>query len=318
MSLTKEPPAPATGSEPSVVVLSARRVTWARRRVGFTRFIHQFRRHKGGMAGLGILIFFILMAFSAPIFWPRSDLEFTEVLNNPVLAPPSWTFWLGTDDHGVSVLAQICYGARVSLLVGIVASFVSMVIGTFVGIGSGHYRNWFGGMLLRITDWFLVIPWLVLAVIVITVVGGGLPTTIVVIGVTSWAGTARLVRAQTLSIEGRPYLERAKVLGTGDWKQMTRHILPNVMPLVLANATLTVSIAILTETTLAFLGLGDYTTPSWGKILENAYDGSAMIKDAWWWVLPPGACVIFVVLSFTLMSRALETIFDPRLQNELS
>lgn len=270
------------------------------------------------MIGLGILAVFVTVAVVAPFFFPLSSLDIRATLDNPVLAPPSWSFWLGTDDHGASVLTQICYGARVSLTVGIVASFVSMVIGTFVGIGSGHYRNWFGGMLLRVTDWFLVIPWLVLAVVVITVVGGGLLTTIVVIGITSWAGTARLVRAQTLSIEGRPYLERAKVLGTGDWKQMTNHVLPNVMPLVLANGTLTVSIAILTETTLAFLGLGDYFLPSWGKILENANDGAAMVKEAWWWVLPPGLCVMLVVLAFTLIGRALETIFDPRLQNELS
>lgn len=318
MSVTEQPAEAVEDLSLDLDHLSTRRVTWARRKVGFLRFLRMFSRHKGGMTGFFLLMFFVVVAFLAPIVFPRDMLDLAANVDNPDLASPSWEFPLGTDNHGRSVLALICYGARVSLLVGLTATFMAMVIGTLVGIGSGHYRNWFGSMLLRVTDWFLVIPWLVLAVVVVTVLEGGLLTTVIVIGLTSWAGTARLIRAQTLSIEGRPYLERARVLGTGNWKQMTRHVLPNVMPLVLANGTLTVSIAILTETTLAFLGLGDYTIPSWGKVLEDANEGAAMILGAWWWVLPPGLCVVLVVLSFTLMGRALEAIFDPRLQNELS
>src|SRR5690606_38863010 len=137
-----------------------------------------------------------------------------------------------------------------------------------VGIASGHYRGFGGAALQRLTDWVLVIPFLPLAIVLATVLGGGSTLTIiVVIGVTSWAGTARLIRAQTLSVEGRPYLERSRALGSGNWHQMTRHVLPNVFPLVLANTTLTVAIAILSETTLSFLGLGDPLRPSWGATL---------------------------------------------------
>jgi peptide/nickel transport system permease protein len=144
------------------------------------------------------------------------------------------------------------------------------------------------------------------------VLGSSLLNVIVVIGVTSWPGTARLVRAQTLSVEARPYLERARVLGGGHWHQMSRHVLPNVMPLVLANTTLTVAIAILSETTLSFLGLGDPFRVSWGSMLDSAFSNGAISAGAWWYLLPPGLCVVAVVLAFTLVGRALENVLDPR------
>ncbi len=136
---------------------------------------------------------------------------------------------------------------------------------------------------------------------------------VAVLGVTSWPGTARLVRAQTLSVEGRPYLERAKVLGDSNWQQMTRHVLPNVMPLVLANTTLTVAIVISVGDDFVFLGLGDPFTDSWGTMLDKASASGAASTGAWWYLLPPGFCVILVVLAFTLIGRALEVVLNPRL-----
>ena len=157
--------------------------------------------------------------------------------------PRPGSYWLGTDDAGRNVLAMVAWGARISLLVGLCATVLAMVIGTAVGIASGHYRGLVAGVLNRLTDWFLVIPFLPLAIVLATVLGKSLLNIIIVIGVTSWPATARLIRAQTLSVEGRPYLERAKALGASDLHQMTRHVLPNVMPLVLANTTLAVSIS---------------------------------------------------------------------------
>ena len=169
-------------------------------------------------------------------------------------------------------------------------------------------------MLYRFTEWFLVIPFLPLAIVLASVLGRSLFNIALVIGVTSWSGTAMLIRSQTLSVEARPFLERARVLGAGHWHQMTRHVLPNVMPMVFANTTLTVAIAILTETTLSFLGLGDPLRVSWGSMLDQAFEAGAITTGAWWYILPPGIAVILVVLAFTMVGRALEEIFNPRLR----
>ena len=148
-----------------------------------------------------------------------------------------------------------------------------------------------------------------------TVLGRSLLNIALVIGITSWPGTALLIRSQTLSIKERPYLERARVLGAGRWHQMTRHVLPNVMPMVFANTTLTVALAILAETTLSFLGLGDPTRVSWGTMLDAAFAVGAMTTGAWWYIVPPGVCVVLVVLAFTLVGQALEEVFNPRLRS---
>jgi peptide/nickel transport system permease protein len=148
-----------------------------------------------------------------------------------------------------------------------------------------------------------------------TVLGPSLLTIALVIGVASWPGTALLIRSQTLSIKERAYLERAQVLGAGRWHQISRHILPNVMPMVFANTTLTVSIAILSETTLSFLGLSDPTRISWGSMLDDAYAVGAITTGSWWYIVPPGVCVVLVVLSFTLVGQALEDVLDPRLKD---
>ena len=298
------------GTDRSRVVLSPRAVRRARRSASLRRFWAAFRRQRAGVAGLVVLGVFVALAVAAPLLFSSDELEVTKA-TGPVLAPPSSGFPLGTDESGRSVLALVVWGARVSLLVGISATVISMAIGTLAGIGSGHFGGWLGGGLERLTDWFLVIPFLPLAIALATVLGSSLLNVIVVIGVTSWPGTARLVRAQTLSVEARPYLERARVLGGGHWHQMSRHVLPNVMPLVLANTTLTVAIAILSETTLSFLGLGDPFRVSWGSMLDNAFSAGAISAGAWWYLLPPGLCVVGVVLAFTLVGRALENVLDP-------
>ncbi len=296
---------------------SSRAIARARRATSFRRFSHQFLRQRAGVVGVVILLLFVSLAVLAPVLFPRDMLDITETLSNESLEPPTGQFWLGTDENGRSILALLVWGARTSLIVGIAASVISMVLGTLIGIGSGHYQGFFGSVLQRLTDWFLVIPFIPLVVVLATVLGQrGLGTIVLVLGVTSWPGTARLVRAQTLSVEGRPYLERAKVLGDSDWQQMTRHILPNVMPLVLANTTLTVAIVILSETTLAFLGLGDPFLDSWGTMLDKATSAGAASTGAWWYLLPPGICVIVIVLAFTLIGRALEVVLNPRLGSE--
>jgi peptide/nickel transport system permease protein len=271
-----------------------------------------FRRDRAGMTGLIILIAFAAVAIAAPFIVPADALDVTKATGDRFDAP-SWAYPLGTDDSGRSVLYLLAVGTRISLIVGLAATAISMVIGTLIGIMAGHFRGGPSHMLVGVTDWFLVIPFLPLAIVLATVLGPSLLNLVIVIGITSWPGTARLIRAQTLSIEGRPYLERARALGAGNWFQMTRHVLPNVLPLVLANTTLTVAIAILSETTLSFLGLGDPLAPSWGALLDRAFSSGAVSRGAWWFVLPPGIAVVVVVLAFTLVGRALERIVDPRM-----
>ncbi len=286
----------------------------ARMRASAARTWRQFRSDRGGVAGLVVLVAFVLLAVTAPLFIGADTFDVAGPSVGPSMAPPSADFPLGTDENGLSLLPLVVWGARVSLLVGFSASVISVVLGTAVGIAAGHFRGLGGAALQRLTDWFLVIPFLPLVIVLATVLSRGLFTVILVIGVTSWPGTARLIRSQTLTVEARPYVDRARALGGGDWHVMTRHVLPNVMPLVLANTVLTVAVAILSETTLSFLGLGVPFATTWGTLIEGAFSHGAISRGAWWYLLPPGLCVIAVVLAFTLVGRALEAVFDPRLR----
>ena len=302
-----------TTTHERTVHISPRRLTWERRRSSAARSWAMFRTHRGGMAGLVILAVFVLVALGAPLLADAEGLKVTQATGG-VLDPPSSEFWLGTDDNGRSVLTLLIWGSQVSLFVGLLATAISMVIGTLVGLASGHFKGWVSAVLYRFTEWWLVIPFLPLAIVLASVLGRSLVNIALVIGVTSWPGTAMLIRSQTLSIEARPFLERARVLGAGHWHQMTRHVLPNVMPMVFANTTITVAVAILTETTLSFLGLGDPLRVSWGSMLDQAFSAGAITTGAWWYILPPGIAVILVVLAFTMVGRALEEIFNPRLR----
>lgn len=300
-------------SQAVTVSLSARQLARRRRLAAWKRVWREYRRRRSGMLGLGILVFFVLVALAAPILASSSGLDVTKA-NGPVLGAPSSRYWLGTDENGRSVITLLIWGARISLFVGLMATLISMIIGTVLGLVSGYFGAWVGRITFRLTEWFLVIPFLPLAIVLASVLGRGLFNIVIVIGVTSWPGTALLIRSQTLSIKERAYIERARAIGAGRWHQMSKHVLPNVMPMVFANTTLTVAIAILSETTLSFLGLGDPTRTSWGTMLDGAYHAGAITTGCWWYVVPPGVCVVLVVLAFTLIGQALEEILNPRLR----
>jgi peptide/nickel transport system permease protein len=293
--------------------LSARSVTWKRRAAASKRVWSDFITRRSGVFGLAILVLFVGAALAAPLLASSSGLDVTKA-NGPVLGPPSSHYWLGTDENGRSVVTLLIWGARISLFVGLSATVISMVIGTFLGMVSGYFGGWIGRITFRVTEWFLVIPFLPLAIVLATVLGRGLFNIVIVIGVTSWPGTALLIRSQTLSIKERAYVERAQAIGAGRWHQLGRHVLPNVMPMVFANTTLTVAIAILSETTLSFLGLGDPTHTSWGTMLDSAFEVGAITTGCWWYIVPPGVCVVLVVLAFTLIGQALEEVLNPRLR----
>jgi len=293
--------------------VSASSIAWTRRRVALGAAWKLFIANRSGLIGLIVLGVVLVLALLAPLLVDDSQLSVTKATGG-VLDPPDGEYWLGTEENGRSVLILTWYGAQVSLLVGISAALLSVGIGTIVGMLAAHFRGWPSALLLRVTDFFLVLPSLVLAIVLSTVLARGLPTIILAIGVTSWSSTARLVRAQTLTVEARPFIERAQVLGGGHAHILVRHVLPAVFPLVLANTTLTVGSAIISESTLAFLGLGAPGTVSWGGMLKSALDTGAVTAGAWWYLLPPGIAIVIVVLGFTLAGRALETVLNPNLR----
>ncbi|GAA3390179.1 ABC transporter permease [Streptomyces roseoviridis] len=304
------PTTPTTPTTPATPTKTS--LTWARRRRTVARFWKEYRRHRAGLYGLFGLALIGLLALAAPLV-VGADVQSVTNAPGTALESPSAAFPLGTDQFGRSLLGLLIWGARISLLVGLTAAALSVAIGTLVGIVAGHYGGWFSTVVMRITDWFLVMPALVLAIVLATVMSRSMWTVILAIGVTSWPTTARLVRAQTIAVESRPYIERARALGGGHGHVMTRHVLPNVMPLVLAQTTLGISTAILTEATLAFLGLGDPTVVSWGGMLQDAREAGAVSSGHWWYLAPPGIAIALVALAFTLCGRAIESVLNPRL-----
>ncbi|WP_030784410.1 ABC transporter permease [Streptomyces sp. NRRL S-920] len=291
---------------------SARSLAWTRRRHSAVRFWRDYRTHKAGLFGLATLVLIALAAVFAPLL-VGSDAQSVTGAPGAPMESPSAAFPLGTDQFGRDLLGLLVWGARISLSVGLLAAVLSVAIGTLVGITAGHFKGWYSTVIMRVTDWFLVMPTLVLAIALASVMSRSIWTIILAIGVTTWPTTARLVRAQTLAVESRPYIERARALGGGHGHVMARHVLPNVMPLVLAQTTLVISGAILTEATLAFLGLGDPTSVSWGGLLQDAREAGAVSAGHWWYLAPPGLAIALVALAFTLCGRAVESVLNPRL-----
>ena len=293
----------------------ARRIAWTRRRRALARAVRDYAGSRPGLIGLVVLVVIVAMALAAPLIADHDNLDPSKTLDTPLWASPGQHGLLGTDNVGRPIWDQLVYGSRISLLVGLAATVIAVVIGSVVGILAGFYGSWMSPVLMRITEWFLVIPFLPLAIVLASILGPNVRNVIIVIGITSWPGTARVIRAQVLSLKERLYVERSRALGASNRHLMLRHIVPNVSPLILANTTLTVPVAILSETTLSFLGLGDPLRPSWGRMLDEAFSNGAIGKSAWWYYLPPGIGIVLVVLAFTLVGHALEEVLDPRLRD---
>jgi peptide/nickel transport system permease protein len=292
-------------------------------RRSFRNFWKVFRRSRMGLVGAFLLITMLFVAVFGPLLTPYTPTQIIRGPNNRPLiyAPPSVHPPLGTDDAGHDVWTQLVYGARVSLLVGFVAGFISMFIGSTLGTLAGFYGGKTDTLLMRTTDVFLVIPDLPLTIILIAVIRQanlGIPTLavlIAVIGLLYWTTTARLIRSQVLTVKERQFVVRAKAIGAGNGHIMRKHILPLVLPLMTANTVLVISVAILVESGLAFLGLGDPSQPSWGTMLHFAFERSAISVGAWWFYLPPGLAIVWTVLGCVLLGNVLEEIFNPRLKS---
>jgi peptide/nickel transport system permease protein len=275
--------------------------------------IKQYLRNPMGVIGAAMLLVVVLVAVFAPWLAPYNPKERVDVTPADILAPPDAQHLLGRDDAGKDVLSQLIYGARVSLLVGFTASFMSMLIGTTVGLIAGYHGGRIGNLLMRFVDFLMVIPDLPLMLVIIAVMGRGLLNIILVIGLLGWTYTARLVRSQVLTVKERQFVLRARAVGASSSRLILRHIFPQVLPLVIAEAVLDISVAILAESSLAFLGLGDPTLISWGMMLNFAFE-RAISRQAWWFLLPPGFAIVWVSLSLILIGNTLDRIVNPRLR----
>lgn len=274
----------------------------------------QVMRHRMGAIGVIIIVFFLGLATFGPLVAPYSVNPGTDDKFVPYLKP-SPDHWMGTDSRGFDIFSQLLYGARTSIVVGIFAAVIAAVLGAAIGLYSGFVGGWKDEVIMRINDVILSIPWLVLMILLAAMVGHiTLFILIVIIGVTGWSGTARLVRAQVMSLRERMYVERARAIGSSDLHIINKHILPNTFPLVFANTILTVAISILSEATLSFLRMRPEGTTTWGTMLSYAQEATALQIGLFWWIIAPGLCIVFLVLGFTLLGHALDEITNPRLR----
>jgi peptide/nickel transport system permease protein len=268
------------------------------------------RNRKGAALGLGIIVFFILLAAVAPILAPYP----IDARTCAVFAPPSAAHWFGCDDGGIDLLSEIMVGGGTSLIIGFAATVVAMVIGGGFGILSGYLGGSVDTVLMRTADYLLVIPDLAFALVVAQVWGPSLFHLIIVIGVLEWALTARVIRAQVKSIKERAYVKRARSIGASDRRIIFRHVLPQVGPLLIATTVLTVAVCIYLETALAFLGLEDPSATTWGTILQHAFNRAAISAGAWWAIVPDGVAVSLLIVGCFLFGQAIEDALNPRLR----
>ncbi|MHB0871003.1 MAG: ABC transporter permease, partial [Chloroflexota bacterium] len=268
-----------------------------------------------GLVGMVIMGFFLLMALFAPWLAPHDPME-TLMRPDGTMArmdPPSLQFPFGTDRMGRDILSQVILGSRVALLVGILSAIMVVFIGTNVGLIAGYYGGKIDDLLMRLTDIVYGVPFLPFAIILVALLGPGLPNIILAIVLITWRTTARVVRSQVLTLKQRAFIDAARVSGAGNLRILYLHLAPNVLPISFVYAAISMGWAILTEASISFLGYGDPLLMSWGKILFNAYVAQA-VTIAWWWVMAPGLAIVFLVLSGFFISRAYEEIINPRLR----
>ncbi len=259
--------------------------------------------------GLAIVGTMSLVAIFAPFIAPY---EPTKINVDAILQPPSTTYLLGTDNLGRDVFSRLVYGARVSLWVGFVAVGISLAIGILLGLIAGYFGRFIDEVIMRFVDVMLCFPSFFLILAVIAFLEPSLTNIMIVIGLTSWMGVARLVRAETLTLREREFVHAARLGGAGTWRLLLVHILPNAMPPVLVSATLGIAAAILTESALSFLGLGvQPPTPSWGNILM---EGKDVMEIAYWLSIFPGLSILITVLGYNLLGESIRDLLDPRLK----
>ena len=274
----------------------------------FIDFFQLLFGHPMGFVGLAIITIFLTMAVFAPLLGTVDPTASGEVDN--LLLPPSSQFWFGTDDLARDIWSQIIYGSRISLTIGFVAALITVISGTLVGLVAGYYGKFMDEILMRIVDFFMMLPELPLMIVLAAVLGPSMWNIILVVSLVSWPTTARVVRSQVLSLKERPFVESSRCIGASNFQLMFSEILPNVVPLMFAQAVIMITEAIYAEAVLSFLGLGDPTSISWGMMLHSVFE-SGVISESYWWVIPPIASIVVLIVSFSLLGTAVSDILEP-------
>jgi ABC-type dipeptide/oligopeptide/nickel transport system permease subunit len=276
----------------------------------------RLRRDRVAMLSLAVIVVIVLMAVCAPLATTLTGHPPNEQYRTVGLTPdglprgPSGMFWLGTDDLGRDILVRIAYGARVSLLVGVVSTALTVTVGVALGLAAGYLGGLVDTLLARLIDVVLSVPFLLVAIALVSITGPSLTVTILVIGFFSWASVARIVRGQVLSLREREFVESARSLGASDVRIMTVDILPNVMAPVIVYASLLIPVVIVVEATLSFLGLGlAPPTADWGGMISEAQN---YYTTAWWFIIFPGAALLITTIAFNLLGDGVRDAFDPR------
>ena len=277
-------------------------------------------RDRASMIALGVIVLIILVAIFAPLVasltghgvyqqfrGPNPPIGLTQI-GQPV--GPSSAFWFGTDDQGRDIMVRIAYGARVSLIVGLVATLLTVAVGTLAGLAAGYFGKIVDTVLARIMDWLLAFPFLLLAIALVSVFQPGLTVVIVVLGLFGWASVGRIVRGQVLSIREKEYIEAARALGAGPWRIMLVDILPNLLAPIIVYVTQLILVTIVAEATLSFLGVGiPPPTPDWGQMIS---DGASLYQYGPWWTLVfPSLALLITTLAFNIFGDGVRDAFDP-------
>lgn len=278
-------------------------------RIRISRFWGLFKQSKMGLIGLVLLVTFAVVAIFAPYIAPYTPTDF---FVGTSLEPPSFQHLLGCDEIGRDILSLLIYGTRISLIVGLLASFGTVFIGTIVGLVAGYTGGRVDEALMRVTDVILMLPGIPLLIVFAAMLGASLMNIIFIIVLLSWAPTARVIRAQVLSLKERPFIEAARAIGASDRHVIFQHVLPNILPLVFTYMILNIPVAIVLEASLSFLGLGDVNAASWGMMLNFAFNAGAI--DRWYYIIPPGALITVLAFVFALIGHAMDEIINPRLR----
>jgi peptide/nickel transport system permease protein len=281
-------------------------------RLGMERLWHD----RAAMISLGFIILVVLVAIFAPVIaavtghGPNEQIP-SGLTPDGQAVGPSARFWLGTDNLGRDLLVRIAYGARISLIVGVAATALTVVVGALVGLAAGYFGGLTDSVLARFMDWLLAIPFLLFAISLVTVIGAGLAVVIIVIGFFGWASVGRIVRGQVMSIREKEYIEAARSLGAGSWRIMFIDILPNVIAPIIVYTTLLIPLSIVTEASLSFLGVGvPPPTPDWGQMISASQDYYQY--GAWWYLVFPSVALLLTTLAFNIFGDGVRDAFDPR------